>query len=68
MAIRKDEDLLLSQWNPNQLGQYEGQWIAFRGQVIGNSESLYALAKDFLEEINEGNGPLFAYVSFKVRG
>lgn len=67
MATDADEDLLRTQWNPEDLGRYEGQWIAFREGVIGSHESLYALSEPYLNAIREGNGPLFAFVTFKTR-
>ena len=67
MATEEDEILLLRQWNPTELGEYEGRWIAFRGRVLDSSESLLALSEAYVGEINEGNGPLFAFVSFAPR-
>ena len=67
MATDADENLLRSQWNPEVLGEYEGQWIAFRDGVLGSRKSLYELSEPYMSAIREGNGPLFAFVTFKVR-
>jgi hypothetical protein len=67
MATDIDERLLRSVWSRENLGNYEGRWIAFRDGVIGSNESLPNLAEPYLKDIREGDGPLFAFVSFQVR-
>ena len=69
MATNADENSLRSQWNPEVLGDYEGQWIAFRQDVgvLESHRSLYELSEPYRDAIREGDGPLFAFVTFKVR-
>lgn len=67
MATETDEALLLSMWNQENLGQYEGKWIAFREGVLASSESLRTISEEFLNQRRQGNAPLFAYVSFRAR-
>jgi len=68
MATDRDEALLWSQWNRESLGHYEGKWIAFReGSDIESHESLDALSERYSGQIREGTGPIFAFVTFKIR-
>lgn len=67
MATSEDEASLLAVWNKESLGQYEGQWIAWRGGVQMSHAELSAMTNEFRSAIQQGNGPLFAFVSFKVR-
>lgn len=68
MATEADEAMLREQWSLDRLGPYEGQWIAFRNnEVLLSSPNFGVLSERYLDEIFEGNGPLFAYVTFKVR-
>jgi hypothetical protein len=68
MATDADENFLWNQWDPEVLGKYEGQWIAFQdGRVLESHESLSELSERYMNAIPEGNGPLFAFVTFKVR-
>lgn len=67
MATEQDEELLWKKWNREDLGEYEGKWIAFRGEVLESHESLEALSESYSRDIEEGNGPLFAFVSFEIR-
>lgn len=56
------ETSLLANWSAERLGIYEGQWIAWTGDVIDQSNELAVLLARFRDE-----RPLFAFVSFKVR-
>ena len=68
MANAEDEVRLREIWSPENLGDYEGHWIAFRnGEVLHNDPSLDRVSESFLGDIREGNGPLFAYVTFLAR-
>ncbi len=68
MATEADEAMLRDVWNPETLGHYEGQWIAFRnGEVLQSSPDLGEVSEGYLGEIHEGNGPLFAFVTFLAR-
>ena len=67
MATQTDEELLRQQWNPETLGRYEGQWIAFRDGVISSHQELAVLSERYLGDIREKRGPLFAFVSFRLR-
>ncbi len=67
MATEEDASALRRQWNPDTLGRYEGEWIAFRGKVRANHPRLDYLLEQFAGEIREGSGPIFAYVTFAVR-
>lgn len=68
MATDLDEAQLRIQWEEGILRIYEGKWIAFQGnEVIDSNLDLGMLSEGYIEEIKEGKGPLFAYVSYLVR-
>jgi hypothetical protein len=67
MADSSDAQRLRESWTVERLGSYEGKWIAFQyGEVRGNHFSLRELSSRFAQEISEGKGPLFAFVTFQV--
>jgi hypothetical protein len=64
----RDEDLLRARWSPDGLGQYEGEWIAFReGDVRMHHPALAPLLQEFRGGIADGRSPIFAFVTFDVR-
>jgi len=67
MATENDEAMLRRIWNRENLGKYEGQWIAFRERVLASDENFAVVSDKYVHEIREGKGPLFAYVTFQVR-
>ena len=67
MANLQDAEQLRNIWDPEHLGTYEGKWIAFRkGQVENNSPRLAVLADKYATDIQQDNGPLFAFVTFEA--
>lgn len=68
MATEADETALRKRWSSEELGEYEGRWIASRaGEVLDHSPSLNEVMERFASEIEYGEGPLFAYVTFRAR-
>jgi hypothetical protein len=68
MATENDEAALLRLWNPELLGRYEDRWIAFRnGEVLASGEDFGAVAEPYVQDVIEGGGPLFAFVTFTAR-
>lgn len=67
MATEADENALRRIWNRETLGQYEGKWIAFRERVLASDEDLLIVSEQFTSQMREGDGPLFAFVTFQVR-
>jgi hypothetical protein len=67
MASKIDADELRTLWTPERLGQYEGRWIAFkhRREIVA-SDRLDELMAKFETEITSRDGPIFAYVTFRV--
>jgi hypothetical protein len=59
---------LRSIWDPQYLGHYDGKWIAFRSQFplsdLPNNLYLQPLLEGFQQDIESGNPPIFAYVTF----
>jgi len=67
MADSNDARQLRQRWTVEQLGSYEGKWIAFQnGEVRGNGTDLANLSSQFANDVPNGKGPLFAFVTFKV--
>lgn len=61
-----NEAALRTLWNPDDLGHYEGQWIAFQQGVLESSESLPRLIEQ-LSSRDEAGDPIFAFVTFRLR-
>lgn len=53
---------LLSNWSKYKLGEYEGNWIAWRNEVVDHANDLASLLEKY-----PFDKPLFAFVSFKAR-
>ncbi len=68
MATEEDASSLRALWDDKSMESYEGQWIAYRAGsgVVGQSEYLEILLERYSNEIEIGEGPLFAFVTFKA--
>jgi hypothetical protein len=68
VADRADSDALREIWSPESLSKYENLWIAFRkGFDIENlqaNELLEPLLSTYNSDIQDGNSPIFAFVTF----
>lgn len=66
MVETTDAAKLRENWREDRLGEFEGQWIAFRnGEVENTNLNLNALLERYASDIREGISPIFAFVWFK---
>lgn len=68
MVVGQRTVSLADLWSEEFLGAYEGSWIAFQdGVVMDSDQSLEKLSRKYKEQIREGIGPVFAFVTFGIR-
>lgn len=66
MATREDAALLQRIWNPEILGQFQNNWIAFRdGDILAFSENVEIIFERFEGDMHERRGPIIAFVDFE---
>lgn len=63
----EDEVELWKIWNRENLGDYEGKWIAFSGKVLAKADDLPELSRQFEDRIKKDDSPIFAFVTFEIR-
>lgn len=66
MATREDAARLHKMWDSEELGRFQGSWIAFRdGEVISASRRLAELLRIYEADFLERRGPIIALVDFE---
>ena len=67
MADANDAQRLRELWNPDSLGRFEGKWIAFKhGEVSDANANLAELSAGYQTDMANGEGPIFAFVTFSA--